>query len=78
MNVNLSNKLFCGLETARLRTSSMAAANKKINEKFLFGGFIDSYESLCVNDPPRRMRELTQIKNFVYPLCVSQNPMATV
>ena len=33
---------------ANLRGESKTAANKKINENFLFGGFIASYESLCV------------------------------
>lgn len=54
---------------------SRAADNRKINANFLFGGFIASYESVCVNKHlcfvSTVVRELPQIKNFVYPLCVS-------
>lgn len=53
------------------------AYNKKINANFLFGGFIASYESWCVIKQlcfvSTVVRELPQIKNFVYPLCVSTN-----
>ena len=72
-NVNHSNKLSCGLETSPLRSESKTAANNKTNANFLFGGFIASYESLCVNDQLRRMRKLPQIKNFVYPLSVMRH-----
>ena len=34
----------------RFVARSIAAANKKIDANFLFGGFIASYESLCVNE----------------------------
>ena len=69
----------CGLETVVLRGKSRAAQNRKINANFLFGGFIASYESLCVNESRKLsgcfvstvVRKLPQIKNFVYPLCVS-------
>ena len=48
--------------------------NMKINANFLFGGFIASYESWCVNEQlcfvSTVVRKLPQIKNFVYPLCV--------
>ena len=51
------------------------ADNKKINANFLFGGFIASYESLCVHEQfcfvSTVVRKLPQIKNFVYPLCVT-------
>ena len=47
------------------------AHNKKINANFLFGGFIASYESLCVIKQlcfvSTVVRKLPQIKNFVYP-----------
>ena len=73
-------------ETAQLRRKSKTAGNKKINANFLFGGFIASYESLCVIKqlcfPVYRLAgkqqvvcELPQIKNFVYPLCVICNLM---
>ena len=65
MQINFS----ADFETAHLRGKSRASDNTKINANFLFGGFIASYESLCVNDPSRRsfvsavVRELPQIKN---------------
>ena len=69
----------CGLQTVVLRGKSRAAHNRKINANFLFGGFIASYESLCVIKQlylvtipiAIGMRKLHQIKNFVYPLCVA-------
>ena len=78
-NVNRFVDSVCGLETVVLRGKSTASANKKINANFLFGGFIASYESLCVNEQlcfvSTVVRTLPQIKNFVYPLCVMRNPM---
>ena len=75
-NLNRFVDSVCGLETVVLRGESRAAGNKKINANFLFGGFIASYESWCVNEQlcfvSTVVRELPQIKNFVYPLCVSQ------
>ena len=69
---------FCAyLETVVLRGKSKAAGNRKINANFLFGGFIASYESWCVNEQlcfvSTVVRKLPQIKNFVYPLCVTCN-----
>ena len=61
MNVNRFYKISCGLETAQLRGESKTAANRKINANFLFGGFIASYESLCV------------IKQLCFPACVTQS-----
>ena len=76
-NVNRFGQSVCGLETVVLRGKSKAADNKKINANFLFGGFIASYESLCVIKQlcfvSTVVRELPQIKNFVYPLCVVCN-----
>ena len=81
MNVNRFGQSVCGLETVVLRGESMAAGNRKINANFLFGGFIASYESLCVNEHlcfvSTALRELTKIKNFVYPLCVIRHAWAT-
>ena len=81
-NVNRFGQSVCGLETVVLRGKSTTAANKKINANFLFGGFIASYESLCVNEHlcfvSTVVRKLPQIKNFVYPLCVSCNLMGTL
>ena len=75
MNVNRFGQSVCGLETVVLRGKSRAAHNRKINANFLFGGFIASYESLCVNEQlcfvSTVVRKLPQIKNFVYPLCVA-------
>ena len=78
MNINRFLDSVCGLETVVLRGQSSTAANKKINANFLFGGFIASYESLCVIKSRSTagcfvstvVRKLPQIKNFVYPLCV--------
>ena len=79
--INRFGQPSCKLATVVLRRQSKTAGNKKINANFLFGGFIASYESLCVNEQlcfvsiPQYsvMRELPQIKNFVYPLCVAWN-----
>ena len=77
-----SIKLSCELETVVLRGKSKTAGNKKINANFLFGGFIASYESLCVIKQlcfvSTVVRELPQIKNFVYPLCVTCHFMGTL
>ena len=74
--------VLCGLETVVLRGESKAADNRKINANFLFGGFIASYESWCVNEQlcfvSTMVRKLPQIKNFVYPLCVVCNSIGTV
>ena len=55
--------------TNKYNTLTAATAN------FLFGGFIASYESWCVIKQlcfvSTVVRELPQIKNFVYPLCVT-------
>ena len=71
MRVNRFGQSVCGLETVVLRGESSTAANKKINANFLFGSFIVSYESLCVNEQlcfvSTVVRKLPQIKNFVYP-----------
>ena len=82
MRTELLTNFRADFETVSLRGKSRAAGNKKINANFLFGGFIASYESLCVNDQlcfvSTVMRELPQIKNFVYPLCVVRHAVATV
>ena len=76
-NVNRFGQSVCGLRGTHLRGESRAADNRKINANFLFGGFIASYESWCVNEQlcfvSTVVRKLPQIKNFVYPLCVSCN-----
>ena len=76
-NVNHFGQSVCGHRRTRLRGESRASDNKKINANFLFGGFIASYESWCVIKQlcfvSTVVRELPQIKNFVYPLCVSGN-----
>ena len=74
-NVNRFVDSVCGHLTVVLRGESKPAGNRKINANFLFGGFIASYESWCVIKQlcfvSTVVRELPQIKNFVYPLCVS-------
>ena len=98
-NVNRFVDSVCGHRTESLRGKSRAAGNKKINANFLFGGFIASYESWCVNEHPDSYRECfvstvvryhtglaqrctaslpSQIKNFVYPLCVACNFLGTL
>ena len=78
-NVNRFVASVCGHRTEQLRGESMAAANKKINANFLFGGFIVPMKNrdLCVIKQlcfvSTVVRKLPQIKNFVYPLCVSCN-----
>ena len=76
-NVNRFVDSVCGHRSESLRGESRAAANKKINANFLFGGFIASYESWCVIEQlcfvSTVVRKLPQIKNFVYPLCVTCN-----
>ena len=66
-----SNQVLCGLLRAQLRSENITAGNKKINANFLFGGFIASYKSWCVNEQlcfvSTVVRKLPQIKNFVYP-----------
>ena len=69
--ITASKKQFSKLAPTPLRGQSKTAANKKINANFLFGGFIASYESLCVIKQlcfvSTVVRKLPQIKNFVYP-----------
>ena len=76
-NVNRFGQSVCGHRSESLRGKSRAAGNKKINANFLFGGFIASYESWCVNEQlcfvSTVVRKLPQIKNFVYPLCVRRH-----
>ena len=78
------NKLYANLGRQTFGRTVAHAANKKINTNFLFGGFIASYESFrlsqdksCVNEQlsfvSTVVHKLLQIKNFVYPLCVSCN-----
>ena len=75
MRTELLTNLYSGLETVVLRGKSKAADNRKINANFLFGGFIASYEQWCVIKQlcfvSTVVRKLPQIKNFVYPLCVT-------
>ena len=68
----------CNSDTALLREQSSTNAQQKDKRNFLFGGFIASYESLCINEQlcfvSTVVRKLPQIKNFVYPLCVVRKP----
>ena len=67
----------CQLKSVSVKLDSMG-----LNANFLFGGFIASYESWCVNEQlcfvSTVVRKLPQIKNFVYPWCVSCNNLAIV
>ena len=75
INVNRFGQSVFGLRAEQLRGESITAANRKINGNFLFGVFIASYESWCVIKHlcfvSTVVRKLPQIKNIVYPLCVS-------
>ena len=59
----------------KLKSVSVKWASRVLNANFLFGGFIASYESLCVIKQlcfvSTVVRKLPQIKNFIYPLCVT-------
>ena len=45
-----TNKVCADLKQLCFVETAARAANKKINANFLFGGFIASYESWCVNE----------------------------